>query len=91
MFFKVLPFEDAQYVREEMKALKYVQTELLDIQNMDEGLEDFKKSAQSTLHKQVILPLLSAVSCGGFYLYGTPLIYTQDMLDQEPSTPTNFS
>lgn len=31
------------------------------------------------LHKDVILPLLVGVKCCGFYLYGTPLIYTQDM------------
>jgi hypothetical protein len=26
---------------------------------------------------------LSAVSCGGFFLYGTPLIYTQDVEEAE--------
>jgi hypothetical protein len=29
----------------------------------------------------VILPLIAGVSCGGFFLYGTPSIYTQE-LDQ---------
>ena len=28
------------------------------------------------LHKEVILPFLVGVKCCGFYLYGTPLIYT---------------
>jgi hypothetical protein len=25
------------------------------------------------------LPLLSGVTCGGFYLYGCPVIYTQEL------------
>jgi hypothetical protein len=44
VFFKVLPYEESTYIREEMRALKYVQIELLDIQNMDETLEETKKS-----------------------------------------------
>jgi hypothetical protein len=31
VFFKLLPYEDASYVLEEMKALRAVQTELLDL------------------------------------------------------------
>jgi hypothetical protein len=27
----------------------------------------------------VILPLLTGVSCGGFFLYGSPIIYTQEL------------
>ena len=36
---------------------------------------------KENLHKDVILPLLSGISCGGFYLFASPVIYTQD-LDQ---------
>lgn len=25
------------------------------------------------------MPLITGVSCGGFFLYGTPIIYTQDL------------
>ena len=35
--------------------------------------------SEGHLHKDVILPLLVGVKCCGFYLYGTPLIYTQEM------------
>jgi len=92
VYFKVLPYEDSSYIREEMRALKYVQIELLDIQNMDEGLEETKNSSTSHLHKQVFLPFISSVSCGGFYLYGTPLIYTQDLQEDEaPQTPDLFN
>ena len=31
------------------------------------------------MHKDVVLPLLVGVKCCGFYLYGTPLIYTQEV------------
>lgn len=31
------------------------------------------------LTKDTILPLLSAVSCGGFFLFGSPIIYMQEL------------
>lgn len=35
--------------------------------------------SEGHLHKDVILPFLVGIKCCGFYLYGTPLIYTQEM------------
>jgi hypothetical protein len=32
------------------------------------------------LHREIILPLLVGVQCAGFLLYGTPLIYTQEIV-----------
>jgi len=32
VFFRLLPYEDAEHILEEVKALKYIQTELLDLQ-----------------------------------------------------------
>lgn len=34
VFIKVMPFEDAKYVRNEIKALRYVQTELLELRTL---------------------------------------------------------
>lgn len=104
VFFKLIPYEDAAYVLEEMKALKYVQTELLDLQTYEQNLinsqndynlrntspftqkakgvtskdrsPEYELAPSSQLHKDVILPLLVGIKCCGFYLYGTPLIYT---------------
>lgn len=33
------------------------------------------------LHQQVVLPLIAGFSCGGFYLYATPIIHI-------PKTPS---
>jgi hypothetical protein len=34
VFVKVMPFEDAKYIRNEIKALRYVQTELLELRTL---------------------------------------------------------
>jgi hypothetical protein len=38
------------------------------------------QKSQSQLHREMILPLLAGVQCAGFFLYGTPLIYTQEVI-----------
>ena len=46
----------------------------------DQGIRmSSQQNVNSNLHKEVILPLLVGVRCFGFYLYGTPLIYTQEI------------
>ena len=37
---------------------------------------EYELAPASQLHKEVILPFLVGIKCCGFYLYGTPLIYT---------------
>ena len=53
--------------------------------------------SDGTLHKEIILPFLVGVKSCGFYLYGTPLIYTQEVRDEQgrsslrPSNDINFN
>ena len=35
--------------------------------------------SEGRLHKDMILPLIVGVKSCGFFLYGTPLIYTQEV------------
>jgi len=35
VYFRLMPYEDSMHVREEIKALKYAQIELLDLQLLD--------------------------------------------------------
>jgi hypothetical protein len=72
VFIRVLPYEDAQFIRNEIKALRYTQLELLELKSLTKT-SHFQRQL-STLHLELILPLLAAVSCGGFYLYATPII-----------------
>jgi hypothetical protein len=63
--------------------------ELLDLQTYDQSVKNREQdlglrtsntqTVGSNLHKEVILPFLVGVKCYGFYLYGTPLIYTQEL------------
>ena len=74
---------------EEIKALKYAQMEILDMHTYDQTVRNIQtengvrmsktSEGRSDLHKEVILPFLVGVKCFGFYIYGTPLIYTQEM------------
>lgn len=89
----MLPEEDAAHILEEVKALKYAHAELLDLQAHEQAMQSqqaeysemntIKNSgnapSDSKLNRDLILPLLVVVKCYGFVLYGTPLIYTQEM------------
>ena len=37
VYFRVLPYEDAKHIHEEIKALKFLQTELLDLQAQEQA------------------------------------------------------
>jgi len=43
--------------------------------------QQYGATQKENLHQQVLLPLLSGISCGGFLIYASPVIYTQE-LDQ---------
>jgi hypothetical protein len=62
-----------------MRALKYATIELLDLQMLDSKDTLMSPKRSSNIHKELILPLLAGVQCAGFYLYGTPVIYTPDV------------
>lgn len=83
-----MPFEDALHIREEIKALKYAQIELLDLQMIDNRSVDLSPTKspskpRSKLHREMILPLLAGVQCAGLFLYGTPIIYTQEVQEKK--------
>ncbi len=70
----MLPIEDCGHIFNEMKSLAQINLELMDLL-LGGGLNEFA----GKLAKQIIIPLITTVKCGGFLLYGTPLIYTQEM------------
>jgi len=74
IFIRVLPYEDAYFVRNELQALKFIHTELLELGSLSTQLQ--AQYSKEHLHKDVILPLLSAISNNGFFLYASPVIYT---------------
>lgn len=43
--------------------------------------QEAPKQADS-IYKQLIMPLLSAVECGGFFIFASPLIYIQGYTDE---------
>jgi hypothetical protein len=77
-----LPYEDSFFVRNELKALKYAQLELLELRQLCSDIE----REQIGLHQKIILPLISGVSCGGFYLYATPIIHLPKILEAQISS-----
>lgn len=81
--FRMLPMADGQYVKNEMKALRYIQTELLELNSIRNQLQESnpKLAKQRSIFNQLILPLLSAVECGGFMVYASPIIYIPDYED----------
>ena len=77
VFFRILPCSDAHFVRNEMKALKYMQNELMELGQIQNQFMDMSQSNsnQQSIYKSLILPLLSAIECGGFMLFASPTIY----------------
>lgn len=70
--FRMLPLNEARFVRNEMKALKYLQNELMELAQIQAQSE---AAAESNLYKSLILPLLGATECGSFLLYASPVVY----------------
>jgi hypothetical protein len=54
-----------------MKSLAHINLELMDLL-LGGSFNEFA----GKLARQIIIPLITTVKCGGFLLYGTPLIYT---------------
>lgn len=75
----MLPYEEAYFVLNEMQALKYLQTELLELQALIPYVSTQYQQSKFNTHNDLILPLITGVSCAGFFLYGSPIIYTQDL------------
>jgi hypothetical protein len=83
VFFRMLPLSDCSYVKNEMKALKYIQTELIELNSIHNQLQDQnpKLAKKRSIYKQLILPLLSAIECGGFTIFASPTIYIPEYED----------
>jgi hypothetical protein len=81
VYVKVLPFEDAYFVLNELTALKYCQTELLELACLTpelasgEGVKSPNLQSEK-FHEDLILPLLSSIRINGFLLFASPVIYT---------------
>lgn len=94
-----MPYEDARHILDEIKALKYAQTEILDIQTTNQTSSQEKayermagrNPQKNNLHNEIIFPLLAGVKCCGFYLYGTPLIYTQEVQQSLDENANNLN
>jgi len=75
----MLPLSDSHAVKNEMKGLKYIQTELMELSSIHNLLNDFglkpTKQENKSVFKHLILPLLSGIQCGGFFVFGSPTIY----------------
>ncbi len=67
----MLPVEDCSHILNEMKSLAHINLELMDLL-LGGSFNEFA----GKLARQIIIPLITTVKCGGFLLYGTPLIYT---------------
>lgn len=50
---------------------------------IDSRLDSQQKATKGGLHREMILPLLTGVQCAGFFLYGTPVIYTQEVASEK--------
>ena len=83
----MLPLSDCSYVKNELKALKYIQTEIIELNSLYNQLIDQDPTIAKTqsIYKQLILPLLSSIECGGFMIFASPSIFIPDY--QEDSNP----
>lgn len=90
VFFRMLPESDSYFVKNEMKGLKYIQTELMELSQIQNQLHDFSRPRQDdkSIFKHLILPLLSQVQCGGFVVFASPTIYIPNY--DEPEDLTRF-
>lgn len=55
---------------------------MIDNRNQDCSPSKSSHKAKSQLHREMILPLLAGVQCAGLFLYGTPIIYTQEIQEK---------
>ena len=83
----MLPHSDSHYVRNEMKALKYIQNEILELSQIQNQINDISgqnqynnknQQSQKSIFKNLILPLLASIECGGFFIFASPTIYILD-------------
>lgn len=84
VFFRMLPQSDAYYIKNEMRGLKYIQTELLELTQIHNSIREKSPhlASEKSIYKQLILPLLSSVECGGFVLFASPIIYIPNYSDE---------
>ena len=72
-----------------MKALKYIQNELMELAQIQNQFNDYDPGTSSafpnqkpqSIFKNLILPFLSGVECGGFFIFASPTVYIQDYED----------
>ena len=86
----MLPYSDSYFVRNEMKALKYIQNELMELAQIQNQFNDFEPGSGTShsmfqkpqsIFKNIILPFLTGIECGGFFIFASPTVYIQDYQD----------
>ena len=67
-----------------MRGLKYIQTELLELTQIHNSIREKSPhlANEKSIYKQLILPLLSSVECGGFVLFASPIIFIPNYSDE---------
>ena len=88
VFFRMLPSSDSHFVKNEMKALKFIQNEVMELDQIKNASNDLisspyleRNQGAPSIFRQMILPLLSGVECGGFFIFASPTIYIQNYED----------
>ena len=61
-------------MNQELKALQQISLELNECWQSNNKM----KSKNQNIAKMIVVPLIAAVTSGGFLLYGTPLIHCPD-------------
>lgn len=47
-------------------------------------MENESKVNQKSIYKHLILPLITGFECGGFFIFGSPVIYIQGLDEEVP-------
>ena len=85
----MLPICEARFVKNEIKALKYIQNELMELAQR-QAEYDMDGKPDDSIYKKMILPLLGGVESGSFLHFASPVIYIQgyseepDQIEVEP-------
>jgi hypothetical protein len=48
-------------------------------------MESESKVNQKSIYKHLILPLITGFECGGFFIFGSPIIYIQGLDEEVPT------
>ena len=92
VFIRMMPYSDSYFIRQEMKALKYMENELRElefIQNNDRPtmFSQYSGHQAPSIFQKLIVPLLNGIECGGFFLFASPTIYIENYDEVDVNDP----